>query len=225
MLIAGTTVIYKVVGEMVVHCERCGGDRPFTRRSGRRWLRALGIPVYPLAATGEHLRCTICLTCYRVDLLVVPTAGQMQAALLGGTKAAVLEVLDAGDPASLAARRRAIGLVRAAGDPEYGKADLAADLAGPGHAPGGGAEAGDGSGLPEADRVPYLERAVGGLAFQLEPHAREWFLSDVVQVGLADGPLSAREREAIGAIASYLGMSQSRAEDVIVLAEEAAQAG
>jgi hypothetical protein len=225
MLVAGTTVIYKVVGESVVHCERCGGDRPFKRRSGRRWLRVLYIPVYPLAATGEHLRCTVCRTTYRVELLGVPTLSQMQTALLDGTKAAVLEVLRAGDPASRAARKRALDLISAAGAPEYAEDGLAADLAGPGSASGGDAETGDGSGLPEADAVPYLQRAVEGLAFQLEPHAREWFLSNVVRVGLADGPLSAQERGTIGVVARYLGISQSRAEDVIVLAEEAAQAG
>lgn len=204
MLVAGSTVIYKVVGKSVVHCERCGGDRPFKRRSGRRWACLLGIPVYPLATTGEHLRCTICRTCYRVELLGVPTADQMQVALLEGTKAAVLAMLHAGDTDSRTARRRAVELVSAAGAPEYGEDGIAADLAGP---------------------VPSLREAVENLAFQLEPHAREWFLSNVVQVGLADGALSTREREAVGTVARYLGMSQARAEDVIVLAEEAAQAG
>ena len=60
---------------------------------------------------------------------------------------------------------------------------------------------------------------------QLEGHAREWFLAKVVEVGLADGPLSAAERDVASTVARYLGMSQSRGQDVISLAEQAAQAG
>ena len=67
--------------------------------------------------------------------------------------------------------------------------------------------------------------AVETLAIQLDPRAKEWFLSQVVRVGLADAPLSAAERELIGAVAGYLGLSQARAHDVILLTEEAAQAG
>jgi tellurite resistance protein len=208
MLVFGTKVIYRVVGECMVHCERCGGDRPFGRRAGRRWVHLLGVPLYPFAATADHLRCTICRTCYRMELLGVPTVAQMQAALAEGTRAAVLAMLRAGDPASRAARRLAVARVRRAGSPEYGEQSLTADLAATGRSWGS----------------PGLRRAVEALAFQLEPHAREWFLSEVVQVGLADGSLSPREREAIGAIAGHLGMSRSRADDVILLTE-AAQAG
>jgi hypothetical protein len=204
MLVFGTRVIYRAVGECVVHCERCGGDRLFRRRAGRRWIHLLGVPLCPLAVTGEHLRCGVCRTCYRVELLGVPTVAQMQAALIDGTRAAALAMLGAGDPVSRAARRRAVALVRSAGWSEYGERRLAADLAGV---------------------RPGPRRAVETLAIQLEPHAREWFLSKVVHVGLADGSLSAREREAIGAIAGHLGLSRSRANDVIVLTEEAAQAG
>lgn len=225
MLVAGTTVIYKVVGKQIVHCERCGGDRPFKRRSGRGWVRVLGVPVYPLASTGEHLRCTICRTCYRVELLRVPTVGQMQAALLDGTKAAVLAMLRAGDLASRVARKRAVEVVSAAGAADYGEEGLTADLAGPGRVAGAGAGAEDGSGASRLAVVPGLRQAIANLAVQLEPHAREWFLSNVVQVGLADGSLSGHERDVVGAVAKYLGMSQARADNVILLAEQAAQAG
>ncbi len=44
-------------------------------------------------------------------------------------------------------------------------------------------------------------------------------------MGLADGLLSAAERDVVGIVARYLGLSQAKAQDVIQLAEEAAQAG
>jgi tellurite resistance protein len=55
--------------------------------------------------------------------------------------------------------------------------------------------------------------------------AREWFLAKIVEVGLADGSLSRAERAVAEAVARYLGMTMSQGEDVISLAEEAAQAG
>ena len=63
------------------------------------------------------------------------------------------------------------------------------------------------------------------LSIQLDNPAREWFLARIVQVGLADGSLSAAERDVVGTVAGYLGMSQAKADGVIQLAEEAAQAG
>ena len=55
---------------------------------------------------------------YVLDVLSLPTAAQMQAALPAGMRAAVVVVmLSAGDPASLAARRAAVAAVRAAGRP------------------------------------------------------------------------------------------------------------
>ena len=60
---------------------------------------------------------------------------------------------------------------------------------------------------------PDLER----LAVQLDWYAKEWFLSGIIGVARADGPLSARQRAVIGSIAQYLGISQKRAQDVIRL--------
>src|SRR5215472_695257 len=212
----GSGVYYRTVANGVFHCERCGGDRPYRHRSGRRWGRLLGLPVIPLDRTGEHLRCAICRTCYRVELLAVPTAEQMQVALLRATTAATLAMLNAGGSACRASRRRAIDLIVSAGSPQYGEPDLdiALELA---------------IQSPEArlscGPVPGLRRAVEMLAIQLETYSKEWFLAKVVQVGLADGSLSAPERDVVGKVARYLGLSQARADDVIQLAEEAAQAG
>jgi len=198
MLILGTRTVYRTVGRGIVLCERCGGDRPYRRRSGRHWWHMLGVPLVPLDRTGEHLRCAACGTCYRVDLLAVPTLEQMRAALLAGTTTAVLAVLD-GDPPSEAVARRAVDLVSRAGADRFSAADLA--LAQREFAQGPG------------EFGPDLER----LAVQLDWYAKEWFLSGIIGVARADGPLSARQRAVIGSIAQYLGISQKRAQDVIRL--------
>jgi len=55
-------------------------------------------------------------------------------------------------------------------------------------------------------------------------HAREWFLADVVRIGLADGPLSEQERQAARQIAANLGMTVAQAHGVISMTEESATA-
>ncbi|SRR6266487_468481 len=216
MLIAGIRVLYRAAGQGTMHCQRCGGDRPYGRRSGRRWVHLLRVPVIPLGLAGEHLRCTICRTCYRVELLAVPTTSQMQAALLAGTQAAAVAMLRAGDPASPAARHLAIELIRDAGARSYDLAALGEALARAGRPRGAQQPRG---------RCQDAELALRTLAVQLEVHAREWFLANVVRIGLADWPLSAGERLAVRIIARALGMTQAEAQDVILLTEEAAQAG
>jgi hypothetical protein len=219
----GSRVYYRTLAVGDFHCERCGGDRPYRHRSGRRWVHVLGLPVVPLDRTGEHLRCTICRTCYRIELLAVPTMEQMQAALLVATTAAALAMLSAGGSASDVARRRAVELIMSAGSPQYGEPDLKLAL---GYRDQPLTEA------PEAPPtalacgpVPGLRAAIETVAIQLDLHAREWFLARVIRVGIADGPLSPAERDVVGTIARYLGLSQAQAQDVILLTEDAAQAG
>jgi hypothetical protein len=248
LALVGSRVCYRTIGSGVFHCERCGGDRPYRHRSGRRWAHLFGIPLALLGGTGEHLRCVACRTCYRVELLAVPTMEQMLVALLVGTKAAVLAMLRAGGAGSPAARRRAVQMIRAAGAPDYHDGRLLAALAdhGASGAPGGPTSPGgpaspgsDASGAPGIPGMPGpgpavtgddgpvvgLRPAVEAFAIQLDPHAREWFLAKIVEVGLADGPLSADERAVAGTVARYLGMTAAHGRDVIMLTEEAAQAG
>ena len=67
--------------------------------------------------------------------------------------------------------------------------------------------------------------ALNLVARQLTPDAREWFLAQVIQVGLADGPLTELERRAAQLIAADLGMTQAQAIGVITTAEQGAQQG
>lgn len=206
LVVVGSKVCYRTVGHGIFHCERCGGDRPYRHRSGRRWAHLLGVPLVRLGSTGEHLICGSCGTCYRVELLAVPTSAQMQAAMLAGTTAAMLAILQAGAGDCRAARHLAVAAIRNAGAPDYDEAKLAAEL--------------------RADApVIGLRPAVEAFAIQLDDHAREWFLAKVVQVGLAGGLLTAVERQVAENIACHLGMSRDKGRSVISLTEDAAQAG
>jgi hypothetical protein len=167
----------------------------------------LYIPLIPLDRVDEHVQCRSCRTRYRVEVLSIPTIAEMLEALPAGALAAVTTMLRAGDPTSHAARGRAIDVLAAAGLPGYDDSALTVALA-----------IGEG-------RLTDIAAPLGRLAIQLTTPAPEWFLTDAVRVGLADGPLSDEEREAARLIAAHLGMTAARAHGVIQMAEESAAAG
>ena len=166
LIIWGLRVFYRTAGHGVFHCRRCGGDRRYRLRSGRRFGTLFFIPVIPLNKAGEHVQCLTCMTRYHTDALALPTAEQMQAALPAGMRAAASAMLRAGDPGSSPSRRRAIDAITGAGAQHYDDAALDGDLA-----------------RPPEHIVPALRRLGGQLAIQ----AREWFLAEVVRIGVADG--------------------------------------
>ena len=201
LIIFGLRVLYRTLGQGVFHCRRCGGDRHYRLRSGRRWFTLFFLPVIPLNKLGEHVQCTTCRTRYVADVLSQPTTAQMQAALPAGMRAAVAAMLRSGDPASPVARRRAIEAVIGLGVPDYDDDMLAADLGQP----------------PDA-----LRPALGRVGAQLTVQAREWYLADIIRIAMADGPLIDGERQAALAIGIDLGMTQAQVIGVIAMTEESA---
>jgi zinc-ribbon family len=211
LLIFGLRVFYRAVGQGVFHCQRCGGDREYRHRAGRRWFTLFFIPVIPLNHVGDHVQCTICGTRYRMDVLSLPTTAQMQEALPTGMRVAAIAMLRAGGGSSGSARRRAIDAIKGAGVADYDDAALDADLS---------AAAMPGQYQPGQNLAEPLNR----LAIQLAVPAREWFLAEVVRIGLADGMLSDEERHAAREVAAQLGMTPAQARGVISMTEEGASA-
>jgi hypothetical protein len=201
LVIWGLRVIYRTIARGVFFCRKCGGDRNYRRRTGRRYVTVFFIPLIPLTKTGEHVQCTRCKTRYVTEVLRVPTVARMQRALPAGMRALVTAMLQAGDPADAAARRRAIEAVTGTGAQDYDDAALDADLAQP----------------PEAG-VP----AIAALSSQLQVDAREWYLAEVIRIAMADGPLTAAERAAADSLAAGLGLTQAQTIGVITLTEQGA---
>ena len=199
LIIWGIRVFFRTTSQGMFHCPRCGGDRQYRRRGGRRFLTLFFIPVVPLTRAGEHVQCTTCRARYHVGALRAPTAAQMQAALPAGMRAAGAAMLRAGDLVSFPARHRAVQAITGAGAQGYGDAALDADLAEP-----------DGAG------------ALAQVGAQLAVPAREWFLAEVVRIGMADGPLTGAEREAAHAVGGGLGMTLAQVLGVIMLTEQGA---
>jgi hypothetical protein len=199
LIIWGLRVVYRTLGRGVFFCRRCGGDREFRHRAGRRFITVFFIPLVPLTRTGEHVQCLTCRTRYVTEVLKLPTTVQMQVALVAGMRAVVAVILRAGDPSSALSRRRAIDAVTGAGDGGYDEIALAADLAEPAEA-----------GRPK----------IAVLGSQLQVEAREWCLAEAIRIAMADGPLTGAERSAAELLAAALGMTQAQAIGVIALTEQ-----
>jgi hypothetical protein len=199
VIVWGLRVIYRTLGRGLFFCRRCGGDREYRHRTGRRFVTVFFIPVIPLMKTGEHVQCLTCKTRYVTEVLKLPTTIQMQVALVAGIRAMVAIILRAGDPVNLLARRRAIDAVTGAGESGYDENTLAEDLAEPADA-----------------AVPK----VSALGAQLQIEAREWWLAEAIRIAMADGPLTGAERAAAEHLASALGMTQAQAIGVIALTEQ-----
>ncbi len=201
LIIFGLRVFYRTIAQGTFHCRRCGGDREYRHRSGRRWFTLFFLPVIPLNAVGDHVQCTTCRTRYVVEVLNQPTTAQMQAALPAGMRAAVSAMLRSGDPASLASRQRAIEAVIGAGTPNYDEAMLNADLMQPFEA---------------------IRPALNQVGAQLTIQAREWYLTEVLRIAMADGSLTESERHAALAIGIDLGMTQAQVVGVVAMTEQSA---
>jgi hypothetical protein len=212
LLIFGLRVFYRAVGQGVFHCQRCGGDREYRHRAGRRWFTLFFIPVIPLNHVGDHVQCTVCGTRYRMDVLSLPTTAQMQEALPAGMRAAAIAMLRAGGGSSASARRRAIDAIKGAGVADYDDAALDADLSA--------------AAMPAqpGQNGQNLAGPLNRVAIQLAIPAREWFLAEVVRIGLADGMLSDDERHTAREVAAQLGMTPAQARGVISMTEEGASA-
>ena len=196
LIIWGLRVIYRTLGRGVFFCRRCGGDREYRHRAGRRYVTVFFIPLVPLTKTGEHVQCLTCKIRYVTEVLKLPTTVQMQVAHVAGMRAMVAVILRAGDPASPLSRRRALDAVTGAGDSGYDEDALEEDLAEP------------------ADTAGPKISALGA---QLQIEAREWWLVEAIRIAMADGPLTGQERAAAGHLATALGMTQAQTIGVITL--------
>ena len=119
-------------------------------------------------------------------------------------RAAASVMLRSDEPASSIARQRAVEAVRAAGMPAYSETMLTGDL---------------------SLRSAAIRPALNEVGAQLAVAAREWYLADVIRIGISDGPLTEGERQAAVAIGLDLGMTRAQAIGVIATTEQSACRG
>jgi zinc-ribbon family len=202
LIIFGLTVMFRTIGEGVFHCPKCGGDRQYRLRSGRRFFTVFFLPLIPLGKVGEHVQCMTCRSRFPTQVLTLPTVAQMSAALPAGMRSAAIAMLQASGSPGAAARQQALDAIRGAGAGGYGPAELDTDL----------------------ERSSVLDTgSLGQVGTQLTPEAREWFLAQVVRIALADGPLSEIQRDTAKAIGEHLGMTPAQTLGVIIMTEQSAR--
>jgi hypothetical protein len=203
-IIWGFRVVWSTVATGVFYCRKCGGDRNYRHRTGRRFFTLFFIPVIPLNHVGEHVMCETCKTRYVMDVLKAPTAAMMALAVTDGVRAMVVVMLQSGDINSVTARAKALQVVSGAGVAGYDENALVADLARPG---------------------TEWRPAIAAFGNQLKPEAKEWHLAELVRLAMADGPLTELERTTAGGIAADLGMTPAQAVGVIALTEQQTATG
>jgi hypothetical protein len=208
IIIWGLRIVWSTIATGVFYCRKCGGDRNYRHRAGRRFFTLFFIPIIPLNKVGEHVMCETCKTRYVTDVLKAPTAAAVQAAMqvavTDGVRAMVAVILQSGDANSVTSRAKALQVVSGAGVPGYDEAALVADLARPGE---------------------QWRSAIVAFGNQLKPEAKEWHLAEMVRIAMADGPLTELERTTAGGVAGDLGMTPAQALGVIALTEQQSASG
>jgi hypothetical protein len=230
----GVRTTWRTVGDGEFYCPDCGGDRNYRRRTGRRRLAVLGVPLLPRGAAGPVVECSACRTHFGADVLDHPTTTRFSAMLRDAVHTVALAVLAAGGARDRTVREAAVGAVRGAGFEDCTGEQLLALVealaADTGRLPGhfaegmgdgvtGGMSDGMGSGMgsdmtsdmPDGMGVGggtvlaiELHEALEPLAPHLAPAGREGILLQGARIALADGPYSPAEREALAAVGRAL---------------------
>lgn len=199
-IIWGYKVLYKTLASGAFLCPRCGADRAYQHRVGRRWFTLYWIPLFPIGKQiNEDVRCETCQGMFTMATLSRPTSAQLSGQLLDGVRGLLVHVLRAGSMHSPEARAAAVYEVQAAGLPGYTDQTLAADL----------------------DAVPGdLSGLMGALGGQMADQGKENLLRAGAKTALADGPMTDLERRVLTTTAAELGMTPAHAQGVLALAEQ-----
>ncbi|WP_308355010.1 TerB family tellurite resistance protein [Streptomyces sp. MUM 203J] len=193
---------WHTVGDGEFFCPGCGGDRNYRRRTGRRRLTLLGVPLLPRGAAGPVIECAGCHEHFGPEALDQPTTARFSAMLRDAVHTVALAVLAAGGTASPSVVRTAVGAVRAAGyedctpDSLTGLIDaLAADT--------GRFVAGT-EGPCGAALAIELHEALDPLTPHLAGVGRESILLQGARIALADGAYIPAEREVLTTVGEAL---------------------
>ncbi|MFE6691483.1 TerB family tellurite resistance protein [Streptomyces sp. NPDC057743] len=205
--VVGVRTSWRTVADGEFFCPDCGGDRNYLRRTGRRRLLVLGVPVLGRGAAGPILECVACQGHFGLDALDHPTTVRLSAMLRDAVHTLTLALLAAGGTASRTARDAAVATVRAAGSADCTEdhlltllAALAADtgrMTGTYEAVTGGHCAHRGLDPCGTALAIELHEALEPLAPHLAPAGRESLLLQGARIALADGPCSPAEREVL----------------------------
>ncbi|MGP3947559.1 TerB family tellurite resistance protein [Streptomyces sp. 7N604] len=200
----GVRTTWRTVGDGEFFCPDCGGDRNYRRRTGRRRLAVLGLPLLPRGSAAPVVECSCCRGRFGADVLDHPTTHRFSGMLRDAVHTVALAVLAAGGAQDRSVREAAVGAVRGAGFEDCTGEQLLALVE---------ALAADTGRLP----CRFEDGAKGGTALTIELHesleplaphlapaGREGILLQGARIALADGPYSPAERQALAAVGRAL---------------------
>ncbi|MDT9683028.1 TerB family tellurite resistance protein [Streptomyces sp. TRM76323] len=195
-------ISWHTIGDGEFFCPGCGGDRNYRRRTGRRRLTVLGVPVLPRGLAGPVVECAACHDRFGTEVLDHPTTARFSAMLRDAVHTVALAVLAAGGTTSATAVRTAVCAVRAAGyedctaDSLTGLVEaLAADT---------GRYLADVDGPCGVALAIELHEALEPLAPHLAAAGRESILLQGARIALADGAYIQAERDVLTTVGSAL---------------------
>ncbi|GAA2689029.1 TerB family tellurite resistance protein [Streptomyces lunalinharesii] len=212
--VVGVRTSWRTVADGEFFCPDCGGDRNYLRRTGRRRLHVLGVPVLARGAAAPILECSACRGRFGLDALDHPTTVRLSTMLRDAVHTLTLALLAAGGTASRTVRDAAVTAVRAAGSADCTEDQLLTLLAALAADTGrmsGTYEAATGEDCGHQGLDPCgtalaieLHEALEPLAPHLAPAGREALLLQAARIALADGPCTPAEREVLSTAGAAL---------------------
>jgi transcription elongation factor Elf1 len=100
VIIFGTRVRHKVIGEGKFFCPKCQTQRPYQHKRASRYFTLYFLPVFPMGKMGEFIECQMCGTAFEMSVLNIkgPVQLRPQQATLAQLINSVPERLKAGVP-------------------------------------------------------------------------------------------------------------------------------
>jgi len=72
LIIFGTRYYFWTTSKGTFQCPKCQGSLPYRHRKGRRFIHVFYIPLIPISASAEHVKCEGCKTRYKTSVLAQP---------------------------------------------------------------------------------------------------------------------------------------------------------
>jgi hypothetical protein len=70
----GTRYYYWTTSRGTFQCPNCQATEPYRHRKGRRFIHVFYLPLIPISAMKEHIKCGGCKTRYKTSVLAQPAA-------------------------------------------------------------------------------------------------------------------------------------------------------